>query len=193
MTMSMDSHNHQYFWHKKTKLFSNTLHWCPHKILLHWASLSYLSCKHHISRTIFHILLRLYNHTFFKSAITLAAPPVSAVSKPPYNFWRNITSYVLSHFQTPSLPDATRKPWSCHSEGMWHVMVTARVHYFPRCWPGKDSGCSGVHSRNNTLLKPMIQEVLHLIWEVLQVMEGKEKALSFSAESFLEIILWSSA
>lgn len=25
----MDSHNHRFFWQKKTKLFSNTLHWCP--------------------------------------------------------------------------------------------------------------------------------------------------------------------
>lgn len=119
-----------------------------------------LSCKlSHFLHCFPHPAYTSPNHTFFKSAMTLTALPISAVAKPQYNFWTNITSYVLSHFLTPSLPCATRKPWSCHSEGMLHFQVIARANYLPKWSPGKAFGCSEVHSRNNTFFKWMIQEV----------------------------------
>lgn len=119
-----------------------------------------LSCKYHISCTVFHILLTLHQIILSSNQLwLLQPPPISAVAKPQYNFWTNITSYVLSHFLTPSLPCATRKPWSCHSEGMLHFQVIARANYLPKWSPGKAFGCSEVHSRNNTFFKWMIQEV----------------------------------
>lgn len=151
----MDSHNYQFSGRKSysaTHSIDATTRYCctgAHSIL---QISHFLHCFPHPAYT-------SPNHTFFKSAMTLAAPPISAVSKPQYNFWTNITSYVLSHFLTPSLPCATRKPWSCCSEGMLHFKVIARANYLPKWSPGKAFGCSEVHSRNNTFFKWMIQEV----------------------------------
>lgn len=112
-------------------------------------ALSHLSCKHHISCTVFHILLTHHQIIhFFHTSFDFCGPSAPAFPKTRYNVWNNITmqrwyqSFIFLHFLYTvlflncALAWWDQKTWSCRCERKLHFKTIARANYFPKFFLG---------------------------------------------------------
>lgn len=160
-------------------------------------ALPHLSCKHHISCTIFHILLTHHQIIhFFHISFDFCSPSAPAFPKTRYNVWNNITmqrwyhSFIFPYLLcTVSLLNSAlawwdQKTWFCRCERKLHFKTIARANYFPRFSLG-----------SFWLLWSPFQEAKHILQaddsgSFASYSEGFAnygKVISFSAISFLEI------